>query len=1072
MITFAWGYEMAVSNVSTTALTTTTAVKSVMASTTTTVTSSATSPKSGAVVSISTAAKALAAAATQTYTISAAVAAFKAGTLTSAVKIVDASTSIATNLPDLAGMAHANMISNITFNNASPGVSIDRSKITGTLDDTVLLLKKINTTYNLTLQQLSVAEATTINTLGGSAKATFTVKDDAQNITAGLATLQTMASSKKLTALAINDQTANQKKQMVFDAVTATGRNPVPDPSYLPAQISALPNLLSTSAAQLGTAKTALALLSPKSFSLVVTAQDSNAFSLNANDSRIAILLTKDTSVNLNKNMNSLVNASKTKIIYFNPSDNKPVSMSEDQLKAFMNTTDGFNFGCPDQQIIDITNVKSTDVAYLKNYIDRTGRLKTGKISVADTLPNILTNLDALETAVKSGIVTNINVTGASTGSISISQFNADLDALKLITSNFTLGVTGLAAADAKAVTSPSKYAKLNLTVSDTAANIVTNIANLQVLAKAKTLTAITNSDAKSFMLNKAQFDASPDLLKLAPTDYRLFLTNMSVADAAKVASNAHLFRMSISDSTANILKGWSTIQSLSDNRKITGLTCTDTTSVTLNIADAYKINSIYQAALPATYAIADTAKQIINQKNLDLGSILANTTSVSLTDKTPPSILISQATTLKSIPTLAATTKYSIVDSAVNITAATGQLVLTGAQSVKTVEAVTIEQAKALLAQNSNPAFAISDTADALITEGTQGGGGILAKASYVNLNDSTYNMGINYDALKSLSDRGYLSTSNPNLSDKIPITAQQVFSSYQLLSSAPNVSSVIQPYAKSALIDEQSGSVFYRFNNPYLALGTGFAYSYSRSSETGATHDGYLNVTGSEPGYFSLQMNFGSDATKKATTLSIIDKLQSATSITDFTTALNLAKSSNLGLQMNYEITSPIDDNGDGVPDIYSHVQLDTSSLVGKNGTITLNPQKQTYVDVLLEQKFLGHPTGNTSFYFENGGAMGDKQYNVTGKEQGIIDLVIQIKTGNALSSHVSKLLSAVTSAPTPQAFQDAWNALKSQSAAEQFWMVAKFIPSSNVDVPGQGSQAIRWDLDFLDGHAVLKS
>ena len=705
------------------------------------------------VVTISSQARALAAASTQTYTVASAIAAYKSGGLSGAINITDASTGIAANLSDLSAMAHDGKILNITFNNASPGVSIDRLSISGSLADSVTLLRSIKSNYSLKIQNLSASEAASVNTLASNAKTTFTIKDDAATVTSNLATFQTYAQSKKLTSITLNDQTADQKKQIMFDAVTTAGRNWYGDAFKLPSAITTFPNLLTVNASQLTSAKTTLALLAPGSFKLVVTSQSASNLNNIVSDKRIAAFTLADTAANLNKNMSLLMSANKDKLFYVNPTDNMPISMTEDQVKSAI-FKDGFKFGTPYQQVFNITNVKAADVSDLKSFFDDNGTRKVGKISISDTMANILNNLDDLETAVKNGVVTDIKVTDASKGSISMAKFNADLDALKKISNTFNLGVTDLTAADAKNVKSPSSYAKLSLSVSDTTANIVKNLSDLNALARSKTLTSVIDSDGAVFALNKAQFDASQDLLNTIRlrdgTDgYRLSLLNFSVSDAAKAASNTHLFKMSISDTTKRILSGWPTIQKLSDNRKIAGLVCNELANTTLSIQDAIKINSVYQASLPFAYTIADSAKNLVAQQNFDFGSILANAKAVTITDKTTPNLEVSQAATLASISNLTGNTQYNVVDSSENIAAADGASVLKNAKSVSKIDPVTVDQAKAMLALDPAAKYAISDTVDELLAEGAQDKGGILAKAAYVNLVDSTMNFGLHFDAI-----------------------------------------------------------------------------------------------------------------------------------------------------------------------------------------------------------------------------------------------------------------------------------------------------------------------------------
>ena len=991
---------------------------------------------------------------------------------------MDASTGIAANLSDLSAMAHDGKILNITFNNTSPSVSIDRASVSGSLADTVTLLRSIKSNYSLNVRNLSASEAASVNTLASNAKTTFTIKDDAANVTSSLATFQTYAQSKKLTSITLNDQTTEQKKQMLFNGVTTAGRNPYSNTTVFPSFVSTYPNLLAVNATQLTSAKTALTLLAPGSVKIVVANSSTSTLNNTISDKRVVAFTLTDTGANINKNMGILASAIKDRLIYVNPKDSTPITMTEDQFKSLM-LKEGSNLGMPSDQVINITNAKASDASYLKGFLDEPGWRKMGTVSVSDSLSNILTNLDDLETAVKNGVVTDIKVTDASKGSISMAKFNADLDALKKISNTFNLGITDLSAADAKSVKSPSNFAKLTLSVADTSANIIKNLNDLNTLAKAKTLTSVTDTDGGVFTLNKSQYDASQALLntiKLSDgTDgYRLDLTNFTVSDAAKVASNTHLYKMSISDTTKRILSGWSTVQQLSDNRKIAGLVCNELANTTLSIQDAYKINGVYQASLPYTYTIADTARNLISQQNLDLSSILVNAKSVNVTDKTTPNLQISQAQTLTSISNLSGTPQYNIVDSADNISAADGDPVLANAKSVAAIDPVTVDQAKAMLTIDPTAKYAIADSVDALIAEGSQDKGGMLAKGVYVNIKDTATNVCLHFDAVKSLFDQGYISnTVTTEMSDSLPMTAQQVFSGYQVLGSVTNIStsnfSKFQAYGKNTIISEQKGFVYAKMNTPYFSLGSGFASTYGRS-QSGITEDGYLEVTGTEKGYFTVQANIGSDAQQKRQALAMVDALSNATSASEVLNIFNEAKSNNVNFQIKYELTDPADINGDGSAEQYNHVELDPNPISNQNGTITLNPKKPNWIGASVDQPFLGRPTGETKIYNSSQGISGDP-YTVTGNEIGNVKIGVNIPSTFTDIRTLEGLISKVTSAPTPGAFQTAWNNLQAVSdGPDKPSFSLGFDLNDPIELPGKGLSSFWWGYKVINGHLSL--
>jgi hypothetical protein len=134
-------------------------------------TTQASTAKTSNVVSISTVGVKLAATAPQAYTVTSALAAYKANTLssTSPITITDLSSAVAANLTDLVAMNKAGVISNLSFSDKTPALSMNRTAITGPLDDTLGFLAHIGSAYKLTVSNLKAGEAGSFSTLPATA---------------------------------------------------------------------------------------------------------------------------------------------------------------------------------------------------------------------------------------------------------------------------------------------------------------------------------------------------------------------------------------------------------------------------------------------------------------------------------------------------------------------------------------------------------------------------------------------------------------------------------------------------------------------------------------------------------------------------------------------------------------------------------------------------------------------------------------------------------------------------------------------------------------------------------------
>ena len=176
---------------------------------------------------------------------------------------------------------------------------------------------------------------------------------------------------------------------------------------------------------------------------------------------------------------------------------------------------------------------------------------------IKDTAANIQSNLKALAALTPAANISGITLSDTAKPTISLARADAkgDLSSatnidpvavlLRKVTTAYNLTVTGLTASDALTLKTPSSSATLAMTVSDTAANLVTNLDALEAKVKAKSITALTittdpaASSKPVLSITAKQLTADIDALNVLKGDFDLTVTAVAAADAAATAGKA-----------------------------------------------------------------------------------------------------------------------------------------------------------------------------------------------------------------------------------------------------------------------------------------------------------------------------------------------------------------------------------------------------------------------------------------------------------------------------------------------------------------------------------------------------
>jgi len=331
------------------------------------------------------------------------------------------------------------------------------------------------------------------------------------------------------------------------------------------------------------------------------------------------------------------------------------------------------------EQLTYITTTGSvTDVLSDSNKLNllvASGALPLISMNVSDTAANIAANLNALETVANK--LTSITLTDTATPVLTLTatQLTADSAVLNSITGAYTLTVTNVLVANAASVIAQPHVTAI--TVSDTAANVLANLAALESLAVANKLYSIafTDTTIPTLTLTAAQVtadaaalgkitgtynlmvaDTVPNVLAnlaaletlaaankltsitLLPLGQGIPLTNTPLTITALQAAlygaalqkiaNTHM--IAVSDNTANVTANLSALETLAATNKLIDIRLTDASSVTVTAAQAAVYGTALAELSNAVIQVNDTAANVIANM-ATLQSLAANQSRASI---------------------------------------------------------------------------------------------------------------------------------------------------------------------------------------------------------------------------------------------------------------------------------------------------------------------------------------------------------------------------------------------------------------------------------------------------------
>ena len=188
-------------------------------------------------------------------------------------------------------------------------------------------------------------------------------------------------------------------------------------------------------------------------------------------------------------------------------------------------------------------------------------------VVVSDTAANVLSNLAVLQSQAAAGKQTSIVLTDGAppTLTMTAAQLTPNTAALGKIASACNLIVSGVLAATVALVASQKHVS--SIMVSDTATNVVANLADLQTQATAGKLASVvlTNGTTPTLILTAAQV----------------------AADAMALGMIACVYNLTVSDTAANVVANLSALQAQAATGKLTSIVLTDALTPTLALTEA-----------------------------------------------------------------------------------------------------------------------------------------------------------------------------------------------------------------------------------------------------------------------------------------------------------------------------------------------------------------------------------------------------------------------------------------------------------------------------------------------------
>jgi len=551
------------------------------------------------------------------------------------------------------------------------------------------------------------------------------------------ASAQTLKANAKIISLSVSDNSANIANQL--DTLKANAK-------LTAIQLTGDVAPLSITAAQVVSDAAVLDKING-GYSLSVShvaAEDATALGVN---SKVTAMSIDGTAATISNNLDALVGLGKTVISVKQSDSGTPIEITSAQWSN-ANAVLGKIEGGYSVRVANITAAKAVSVLADSH---------VAAVHIKDSGARLATNLNLLQ-----GLGTQVaDIEQADTVAMTISaaQLNTNATALAKFLVAPTYNITQARAAAAGTLANRNDV--LSVAVSDSSANIASQLDALQANTELTTITQI--GVASPLAITATQMTADADALGKIYGSYSLAVSDVGAADAATVGSNSHVASLTVSDTSSAVATNFSSLNSNSKLSKInftgasSGMTLSQT-QVLAGTATLAKINGAYELSITG-----------VTTANLDEFDANSHVVSVAVNDTTD------------------------------HITAAFDQLMAMGPKVsgiAVTTHATEIELTQDQLYSGAATVAKLSGTFDLAIADVSAENATAVAAMSHVtglSVADTASNIGQHIDALQALGDKLALVT----LSDDAPIQLTQA----QADAGAGVLDKILGPYSVEIL-------------------------------------------------------------------------------------------------------------------------------------------------------------------------------------------------------------------------------------------------------------------------------
>ncbi len=683
-----------------------------------------------------------------------------------AVTVADTAANVLANLSALQTLAAASELASITLvDPGTPVLTVTATQLSS--DGTAIGL--IGGTFDLAVTSVTAANASSVAAVAHVTS--VSVSDTSANIAAHVDALQTVFADGVLTTIVATDGSTQTITITALEGANDTSALAKLSGTYKVAISDTAANVgthidgLQALAAALGTKLTTLGLTDSGTPTVTITsaqaASDVSAINDIDKTSGTYHLTVSDTAANVSTNIAALVSlGTKLTTITLTDSGTPALTLTDAQYTGDTTTL---------AKISGSYNLALTAVSYA-NAATRIALTKVISITIADTAANLSTNLNSIQTiaAASGSKLIGISVTNNTTPvTFTYTQLGTDATALGLFSGTYSFNVTAVAIANAATVLAVSHVTAVN--ISDTSANVVSNIGTLQTYAAASQLTGIVFTSGTTMTLTAAQ----------------------AASDASAIEKITSTYTLTISDTAANVqsnLGGLQTLETAIGATKFSSVTLTDGTEPTLTIsASQGTSDAIVIGKITSAYhlIVSDTSANVWSNI-AGLVALGTKLTSITLTDGGTPNFSITGAQYTTDITTLTKisgaytltvsavtaanavtvggnthVTSFTVSDTAANIGTSFSNL---ETEATNTLTAITISSGTLVTITDAQYTNASMAATQALITNGTYSlsvtavtvanASTVLAGShvASVNISDTSANVSAHIDALQTL--------------------------------------------------------------------------------------------------------------------------------------------------------------------------------------------------------------------------------------------------------------------------------------------------------------------------------